>query len=166
MASIAPLFSWGKSYDDVIATAAQMFGIEEHEFEINLTRGRVVNAAGENVSGTFRLCVRVTEYNRVYGVYVINVRQTFSRPMTIQTIFHEFAHAAQHKFRLCFGGLHREQHAELLAFNKMWHGGFWWDALHMLGVHGLRLKPSDYLVPRQIMRTMLTGEITTPINFV
>jgi len=155
---VAPFISFGKSYYDVAADAARMFGIYEHEYRVTFYRGRMVNAAGQEVSGTFNLALD-GEANLIFN---IRVRRGLSRPMTIATIFHEFAHAAQYKFNLVDengyqNGYNREQHAELMAFNMMWQSGYWWNSIHMLTMHTFWAKPSSYRAPSSMWNTFLTG---------
>ena len=160
---VTPFIGFGKCYYAVAADAARMFGIYEHEYRITFYRGRLLNAAGESVSGTFTLTRDGAEDTRIF---TIRVRRYISRPMTIATIFHEFAHAAQYKFNLICdrgyfnGRYNREQHAEVLAFNKMWQSGFWWNSIHMLTMHTFWGKPSEYRAPRTLWRTFLTGSST------
>ena len=154
----SPFLSFGKSLDEVVIDAAHFFGIEEHEYEIEFISGRVLNAAGEEVSGT------INEYECEEGsiVYKIRIQRSILRPLTIATIFHEFAHAAQLKYELLdkydmFGEYNREQHAELYAFNVMWQSGYWWNAVHMLILHTFGGKPSQYRAPATMWNTVLTG---------
>ena len=151
-----PFVSFGKNYDAVCADAAAYFGIDADEYEVHLEKGRVLNAAGEEVNGTFN----VELDGQANGVYIIRAQKSFSRPWTIATIFHEFAHAAQHKYNLDLGTRTREQHAELLAFNTLWRSGYWWNATHMLFIHTLHLKPSDYLAPAALWTAVFTGAKT------
>jgi hypothetical protein len=144
----APFIGVGKNYDAVIADAARMYGLEAHEYEIVFTDKVIINAAGEEATGLFH------EEN---GVYVIKVHKTFSRPYTIATIFHEFAHAAQKKYNLDTGKYNKEQHAELLAFNTMWQSKYWWNAVHMLGMHSFYLKPPEYRVTYELWGGFITG---------
>jgi len=146
-----PFISFGKSLEQVCTDAARHFGINEDEYEMHFTRGKVVTAAGEEVNGN----IVFNEEGR--AVYTIRVQKSYSRPFTIAVIFHEFAHAAQHKYRLDYQGYNAEQHAELLSFNTMWRSGYWWNAVHLLYMHSWHAKPKDYLVPRELWNIALTG---------
>ena len=160
LAFIVPFFSFGKSYDQVCLDAARMYGINEGDYEIHFSFGKVLNASGESVNGTFNVSLD----GEAHGVYVIQVQKSeFSRSMTVATIFHEFAHAAQHKYNLDLYGNTVEQDAELLAFNTMWRSGYWWDAVHMLWMHSFHFKPSNYLAAKKLWYTALTGIQTVPI---
>ena len=159
---IAPFISFGKSLDKVCADAARMYGIGEGEYEVHFSSGRVLNAIGQGVSGTFN----VKQSDESLDFYSIQVeKDSLSRSMTVATIFHEFAHAAQRKYKLDLEGNTVEQDAELLAFNTMWRSGYWWEAVHMLWVHTFHFKPSEYLVPGKLWYTALTGvETVQTIN--
>lgn len=157
---IVPFISFGKDYDAVCADAARMYGIKPEEYEVHFSNGKVLNASGVGVAGTFNVALD----DDAHGIYVIQVEKAaMSRPMTIATIFHEFAHAAQHKYNLSYDGITVEQDAELLAFNTMWRSGYWWNAVHMLWMHTFHFKPGNYLVPGKLWYTALTGIETVPI---
>ena len=161
----APLVSFGKNYNAVCADAAAYFGIDPDEYEIHFTKGKVINASNEEVNGTFNVTFEIDEETEQETlVYVIRVQKSFSRPFTIGVIFHEFAHAYQHKYRdkIDFNGFTREQHAEMLAFDTLWQSGYWWNSVHMLMLHTWHAKPADYLVPKQIWTATLTGANSTP----
>jgi len=153
----APFIGFGKSYDKIIADAARAFGINEGEYEVHFTK-TVVNAKGEEVSGTFNVVLD----GQANGIYTLHIQKSYSRTFTVGVIYHEFAHAAQHKYYLSPGNYSKEQHAELLAFNALWHSKNWWNAVHMISLHTWHAKPKDYLVPREIWKTTLTGINTVP----
>jgi len=149
---IAPFFTYSKkSYESICKDAAAYYGIEEGEYILHISKGKIAFAA-EMVQGTM-----TTEEEEERKVYVINIETTPSRPMTIETIFHEFAHAAQTKYALDLKGYNREQHAELLAFSAMWRTKYWYNAVHMFTMHTAKLKPAEYLCGKQIWNTALTG---------
>jgi hypothetical protein len=155
----APFFSFGKkSYESICADAAKYYGIDEGEYIIHITKGKISFAA-ELISGTYNL--EYDENDR--RVYVINIEKSVSRPMTIETIFHEFAHAAQNKYNMDYGNYNREQHAELMAFNAMWRSNYWYNALHMLEMHSFHLKPKEYLCAAPLWKSIATGQKT--VNF-
>jgi len=150
---LIPFFGFGKSLEAVAADAARLFGISPDEYTLTIERGRVVTAAGESVNGM----IWSTMDARGNFHFDITIRRSISRPFTIATIFHEFAHAAQSKFNLCYGEFTSEQHAELLAFHMMMRSNYWWNGLHMLMTHSFRTKPSDYLVAGTLWNMAFTG---------
>jgi len=142
-AVIVPFFSWDNTcYNQVAADAAEMFDLDINEFNIVFSRN-VVSASGQPVQGVFR--TSKTEEKKT-----IEINTSWSRPMVISTIFHEFAHAAQYKHELCGGDLNHEQHAEALAFDAMWNSKYWWNAVHMLTLHMAAGKPADYRTPASL----------------
>ena len=158
---VAPFFSWGASYDTIVADAALLFGIDEDEYELTFYTGTLLNAADEEVSGTFSTIARNVD-GETKTIFIIRVRKYTFRPLTISTIFHEFAHAAQYKYDLLddsdkHGEFSREQHAELLAFDTLWRSDHWWNSVHMLYMHMFWGKPADYRAPGVILNTMVTG---------
>jgi hypothetical protein len=148
-----PFISFGKPIAEVCKDAAVLYGIKADEYQIEFTK-KVVNANGEEVSGTFTVASGEKQ------IYTIRIQKSVSRAVTVATIFHEFAHAAQHKYGLWNekNDYTHEQHAELLAFNTMWHSGYWWNAVHMLYMHTAHAKPADYLAPEQIWKLAVTGQ--------
>ena len=156
-----PFIGFGKNLDAVCKDAARYFGIDEDEYEVRFVKRVVSATTGENVNGTFNI-----DFEK--GVYSIRVQKSFSRPFTIGVIFHEFAHAAQHKFNMedrgDFGKYTREQHAELLAFKMLWSTGYWWNGLHMLFMHSFRAKPKEYLAAGPIWSNALTGASAVSLN--
>jgi len=155
---ISPFISFGACNYTVASDAARMFGIEEHEFRITFYSGTLLNTRGEAVSGTFQ-----KQSTSTGPMFNIRVRNYLSRPMTIATIFHEFAHAAQYKYNmLCENRLYNntynhEQHAELLAFDKLWRSHYRWNALHMPIMHTFGGKPGFYRAPTSMWRSIFTG---------
>jgi len=153
-----PFIGFGKSLEAVAADAARYFGIGEDEYEIRFLK-KVVNAqTGEEVNGTHKWDFIKTE-DGVKPIHSIEVQKSFSRPFSIATIFHEFAHAAQDKYdmRDSYGDFTREQHAELLAFRMLWRSGYWWNGTHMILMHTFRAKPKEYLVAGHLWNNALTG---------
>ena len=149
-----PFISFGKeTYNEICADAAQLFGLNEDEYRVEFLKN-VVNASGRPVDSLFNY----DDYN-VKTIYTIQVKKTISRALTIGNIFHEFAHAAQHKYNMDFGGYTREQHAEMLAFNTLWKSTYQWNAVHMLTLHSFRAKPSDYLVTKEVWDIALTSKV-------
>jgi len=163
---VSPFMNFGKCLDQAVNDAARMFGIAGHEFNVTFYSGRLLNARGQSVSGTITFEREIdTENERINTVFNIRIRRYLSTPMTIATIFHEFAHAAQYRFNLvcretgyCPRGYNREQHAELMAFQKMWRSDtYWWNALHMLTMHTFWGKPTEYRAPGSMWRAFFTG---------
>ena len=149
----APFIGFGKNLNAVCADAARMFGIDENEYRVEFVK-KVVNASGEAVNGTFNISFEDSET----GEYIIRIQKSpISRTFTVGVIFHEFAHAAQHKYKLKLDGYTREQHAEMLAFNMMWRSGYWWNGVHMLMLHTLNAKPVDYRVSKQLWNIAASG---------
>ena len=157
---LAPFINFGgahkNNFEQVVRDAAAHFGIEEHEYEIQFLSGRFLSAGTNAVQGN----IRMDFSEELTRKYVITIHTSLSRPMVISTIFHEFAHAAQDKFRysMYFGNYNKEQHAEILAFHAMWNSRYWWDALHMLTMHTFPMKPSEYRIPRTLWKIFATGE--------
>jgi len=145
-----PFLSFGKSLDYVVADAATAFGITEDEYSVEFTNN-LTDAHGNSVYGLYT-------FERREGkiFHIIQIRNTFSRPIMVATIFHEFAHAAQTKYNLDFGDLTIEQHAEILSFSVMRDAGYVWDSLHLLPVH-LFAKPQEYRAASQIWNISFTG---------
>jgi len=155
---LSPFISWGKCDHDVIADVARMYGFEPHEYEVVMVSGKVLNASGDEVTGKWE--------HEDDGVHIITIQKSIFRPITVQTIFHEFAHAAQLKYNLyepVKDKYQYEQHAELIAFNVMWQTGYWWNAVHSLFMHAFSLKPKEYLATREIWTTAFTG--TKSVDF-
>jgi hypothetical protein len=145
-----PFIGFGSSLDYVVADAANAFGIEESEYSVEFI---------DNLTDRHN--------NKVYGLHtferrdgeifhIIKIRNTFSRPAMVATIFHEFAHAAQVKYRLDFGDLTIEQHAEVLSFSVMRDAGYIWDSLHLLPTH-MFAKPTEYRAVNQLWSIAFTG---------
>jgi len=144
--SIVPLVTLNtQSYHQIAVQAANAFGIQENEFVIEF-KDDLRNKNGRQVQGLY-IGNRIINDTRVHH---IQVRKQHFRVLTISTIFHEFAHAAQFHHNLCTGDLNKEQHAELLAFTAMQQNGFWWESLHMLTLHTLNAKPVEYRIPSEL----------------
>jgi len=145
-----PFIGFGKSLDYVVTDAAAAFGIEETEYSIEFS-DNLTDKHGNSVYGLHTFERRDGEI-----FHIIKIRNTISRPAMVATIFHEFAHAAQIKYRLDFDGLTIEQHAEVLSFSVMRENGYIWDSLHLLPTH-MFAKPTDYRAPGQLWNIALTG---------
>ena len=149
---VVPLISFGgDDYETVASRAAATFGIGEDEFTIEFTND-LRNSQGQSVAGLY-LGIEVINDRKVHR---IKVQRHFLRVITVGTIFHEMAHAAQFHHGLCPGEFNLEQHAEILAFHAMQQSGFWWYSLHMLSFHTFHLKPTQYIATAQ-MWSMTTG---------
>lgn len=135
----------------VIADAARYYGLEDGEYSVRFI-GSTLNASSEAETGV--QAVTVDDVGR--GVYTVSIRRSVSRPQTIATIFHEFAHAAQDKYGMDTGE-NAERHAEIMAFDAMTHTKYWWDGTHMLFTHSLKIKPADYRAPRTLWHAFLCG---------
>ena len=161
---IAPFVSWGKTSAEIYLEVAAKFAIDPDMVDISFNNGRVLNAStGEMVGGTSQTVWVMNEHGEfVIDSFIIQVQESIIRPMTVSTIFHEVAHAAQDKHGLWDSSSQysREQHAELLAFNLMWRSGYWWNAIHMLFMHSFKAKPSEYIVTDQLWSTAFTGART------
>jgi len=145
-----PFVGFGNSFDPVVVDAANAFGIEDHEYEVEFV-DNLKDRHGKKVYGLYT-------YERRNGelFHIIQIRNTISRPAMVATIFHEFAHAAQIKYGLDFGDLNVEQHAEVLGFSVMRASGYRWDSIHLLPTH-MFAKPTEYRVPDQLWNIALTG---------
>ena len=149
--AIVPLISLSsKSYELVAADAARAFGIQEHEYVVEFLP-RVTNAQGRSVQGLY------TAIQNPDGTIThhIQIRVHHLRVMTIGTIFHEFAHAAQVKFNLSSPSFNIEQHAEIMSFSAMRNSGYWWYSLHLLTFHTFFAKPAEYRVPSYLWQIAL-----------
>jgi hypothetical protein len=73
----APFIGFGKDYDAVCADAAAMFGIAPDEYEVHITDSAVLNAAGEEVNGTFALTLDGT----ARGGVVVAIAMQFGLPV-------------------------------------------------------------------------------------
>ena len=141
-------------YNAVIRDAARLYGINEDEFNVTFINKPILNAAtGEESVGLWHFDID----NRANGIHNIQIQKSISRPMAIATIFHEFAHAAQYKYKLQHPNYTTEQHAELMAFNTMWNSKYWWNATHMLTMHTIKLKPAEYRVTNELWNCAMTG---------
>ena len=115
----------GPSFKAVAADAAAAYNLDINDYEINFQR-QVTNSQGQHVQGLYRVAD---------GKEIIFIQTSWSRPMVIATIFHEFAHAAQKKYNPDTAGLTIEQHAEVWSFSKLWHSAYRYDAIHLLSMH-------------------------------
>jgi hypothetical protein len=136
------------NYESICKDAAKIYSIEEDEYVLTFKKGKI-SFAKELVSGTLDIDEE--------EMYEIVIETNYSRPMTIATIFHEFAHAAQDKYNLDLRGYNIEQHAEILAFQTMWRSKYWYNALHVLEMHSFKLMPRDYLCPTPIWKAAISG---------
>jgi hypothetical protein len=136
---VVPFVSFGKSYELVVADAAAFFGVSEDEYVVTFS-DKVITSRGESVYGL----VTMSTLESGDTMHNIQIKKSFSRPIVVASIFHEFAHVAQHKYDMDFGDHSQEQHAEALSFQVMWKNGYWWDALHLLPSHLLHAKSTDY----------------------
>lgn len=144
---LVPFVSFGKDLNAVAADAAALYGFDHDQYVITFDN-EVKNSKGENISGVYQGYATVESKK----VHYIRVQKHLFRPITIATIFHEFAHAAQYQYELDMGTLSREQHAEILSFTTMWQGGYKWNAIHLLNIH-LVGKPKEYRIPELIWNT-------------
>jgi hypothetical protein len=149
-------WGWGHGYDRVIADAAEHFGIDlaTDNIRVIFTDKPILSAAGE-ANGL--MAPERDDRANLIG-YTITVQKSFSRPWVIATIFHEFAHVAQHKYALDPRDYSREQHAEILAFSALWHSPYWWNATHMLIMHSCHFKPKNYIAAGALWNTAATGK--------
>jgi len=145
-----PFIGFGKGFDNVAANAASAYGIEQKEYNIEFVN-TLKDKQGNNVYGLYT-------YERKNGqlFHTIQIRNTISRPMMVATIFHEFAHAAQTKYKLDIGELTVEQHAEILSFSVMRQSGYTWESIHLLPSH-LIAKPKEYRATSQLWNIAFTG---------
>jgi len=146
-AFVVPFMGVGGGYHKVCADAAAMYGLDVNDYEIKFQK-TVTTSTGEKVQGIYKI-----EDNK----QTIIVQKSWSRPMMVATIFHEFAHAAQYAHELDMGDLSREQHAEVLSFYQMWSSKkYKWDSFHLLPVH-LIAKSENYRATGQIWHIMTSG---------
>jgi len=147
---LVPFIGFGGSLNHVAVDAANSFGIQESEYSIEFT-DHLTDKHNNNLYGLYT-------YERRNGqiFHIIKIRNTVSRPVMVATIFHEFAHAAQIKYRLDIGDLNIEQHAEVLSFSVMRESGYKWDSMHLLPTH-MFAKPKDYRASGQLWNIALTG---------
>lgn len=149
LALVVPFIGFGgPSYDRVAADAAKMYNLDIKNYEV-IVAHNIVNASGEHVLGMYRV-------STTSGPQSIFIQKSWSRPMVIATIFHEFAHAAQRAHNLDRGGLNDEQHAEVLSFQTMWHSKYAYNAVHLLWLH-LFAKPAEYRATHAIWRMAFNG---------
>ena len=142
-----PFFGFGKSYEKVSAEAAALYGLDINDYEVSFQK-KVRNSQGESVQG-------IIAYSGEKKP-TIKIQKSWSRPMVIATIFHEFAHAAQYAYDLDMGNYTREQHAEVLSFSVMWSSKYWWNCLHLIPVHMVG-KPKEYRATNDLFSIMFTG---------
>jgi len=152
-----PFISFGKPLSIVVADAAHANGIDEHEYSIEFS-SKLKDKHGSTAYGTYTYVLRDGQIH-----HIISVRKTFSRPIMIGTIFHEFAHAAQTKYELALDGLTVEQHAEVLSFSVMRASGYKWDSVHLLPTH-MFAKSKEYNVSSQLWSIALTGTGAMSVN--
>jgi len=145
-----PFIGFGKSNDLVVVDAAAAYGIEQDEYSIQFVNS-LKDKQGNSAYGLYT-------YERKDGqvFHKIQIRNTISRPMMVATIFHEFAHAAQVKYKLDIGELTVEQHAEVLSFSVMRQSGYTWESIHLLPSH-LIAKPKEYRATSQLWNIAFTG---------
>ena len=143
LALIIPFIGFGGSYETVIADAASAYNLDINDYEV-VFKDSEVNAYGESVQGLYR----------VKGAKeTITIVTSWSRPMVVATIFHEFAHAAQRKYNIDREGLNIEQHAEYLSFTTMWNSAYRYDAIHLLYLHAFGGKSDYYNALPQLLNT-------------
>ena len=144
----------GKSYTAVCADAARMYGLDISDYKITF-QSTVKDVHGESVEGLFQ--IQNTKQS-------IIIDENWSRPMVIATIFHEFAHAAQYRYKLDMGKYTIEQHAEILSFYMMWNSSYHWDAVHMITEHLLG-KPPEYRATGDLLKIFFTDKIQASHTF-
>ena len=146
VAFAVPFIGFGKSYEKVSADAAALYGLDINNYDVSFHK-TVRNNKDQEVQGLI-----------TYGEKksVIRIQKSWSRPMVIATIFHEFAHAAQYAYALDTGKFTREQHAEVLSFSVMWSSKYWWNCLHLLPVHMIG-KPAEYRATGTLFSVVFTG---------
>lgn len=142
-----PFIGFGGSYDKVCADAAAAYGLDANDYDIRFQK-KIKNSYGEPVQGLYRV-----EKDKE----IIIIQNMWSRPMMVATIFHEFAHAAQHAHKLDFGGHSCEQHAEILSFSKMWQSDYKWNGVHLLYLH-LVGKSGEYRATSTLWHIAFTNE--------
>jgi len=161
---ISPFVSWGwgKEYDTVISDAANYFGIDliEDNIQVIFVDKPILSAAGE-ANG---LMVPLRDDRAALTGYKISVQKSLSRPWVIATIYHEFAHIAQHKYDIRDERYGTEQHAEVLAFDALWHSKYWWNGVHMLAMHSFHFKPKEYIAAGALWNTATTGQHATSFH--
>jgi hypothetical protein len=152
---VAPFISFGKSYEAVILDAASVYGFSPDEYRIEF-KDELTDNEGNDVCGLYY----GTENVDGTDVHIIEIKNHFLRTVIVETIFHEFAHAAQAKYDLDNQGYSMEQHAEILCFSTMWNNGYGWDALHLLPSHTFFAKTKEYNAADELWQIALTGETT------
>ena len=131
------------SWENITKDIATIYGIENYTLEVK-SRRMFQNDWGshEYVDGTHKITIRASK---------------IFRAVTIYTIFHEFAHAAQQEYELGIN-LGKERDAEVIVFSLMMMNGYRWEATYVLYRHLMvGALPREYNARSQIWEILTTG---------